>query len=69
MSLTDLKSDAVVLLSQINGLLHHTQVLVLRKRAGGVNDFPTGTSRFDSRPEGQKQFVQFTLSINAPFCH
>lgn len=57
MCLTDLELDAVLLSSQADGLFHHTHILGLREGAGGVDDLPTWTRCYDSRPAGKRDHM------------
>lgn len=54
---TDLETDAVLLFSQVDRLLHHTLVLALRKRACGINYHTARKRRLDARPTGETCLV------------
>lgn len=50
-----LHCDVHLLLSETDRLLHHTLVLQLRQRAGGVEQLSTWTSRLEPRPESKDE--------------
>lgn len=62
----DFHRDVHLLLSETECLLHHTLVLQLRQRAGGVEKLTSTTSRPEPCPENKDQdtsdHVQFTIT-------
>lgn len=54
---SDLETDAVLLFSQVDRLLHHTLVLTVRQRACGINYHTTRTRSLDARPAGETCLV------------